>query len=122
MNNVYVECICSHMVITCFDLSLLVNGNVHYGGAGSPGSRPVDTVVTYNCNTGFTLTGGSTRTFGVMECGVDQIQLVSVRKCVCLLYESISIQKSRALIYSHRLIMELFPIMVDPLTSDLSTP
>ena len=76
MNNVYVECICSHIVITCFDLSSLVNGNVHYGGAGSPGSRPVDTVVTYNCNTGFTLTGGSTRT-----CGSDGMWSGSAPTC-----------------------------------------
>ncbi|XP_064386051.1 sushi, von Willebrand factor type A, EGF and pentraxin domain-containing protein 1-like [Halichondria panicea] len=63
-------------VITCFDLSSLVNGNVHYGGAGSPGSRPVDTVVTYNCNTGFTLTGGSTRT-----CGSDGMWSGSAPTC-----------------------------------------
>ena len=33
-----------------------------YGGAGSTNSRPVDTVATYTCDTGFTLDGDTTRT------------------------------------------------------------
>ncbi len=52
------------IVITCFDLTLLANGDIDYGGAGSPSSRPVNTVATYTCVTGYTLNGGSTRTCG----------------------------------------------------------
>ncbi len=57
------------IVIICSDLSSLVNGNVHYGGAGSSDSRPVDTVATYNCNTGYTLNGDST----TRTCGSDGV-------------------------------------------------
>ncbi len=48
--------------IACSDLPSLVNGNIDYSGAESPGSRPVDTVATYTCNSGYTLNGSSTRT------------------------------------------------------------
>ncbi len=52
-------------IVTCSDLPSLANGNIDYGGAGSPNNRPVNTVATYTCVTGYTLTGGSnTRTCG----------------------------------------------------------
>ncbi len=59
-NNVYVECV-PVPIVTCSDLPSLANGDIDYGGAGSPGSRPVDTVATYTCDTGYTLDGGTTR-------------------------------------------------------------
>ncbi len=64
-NNVYVECVPVPIVI-CSDLPSLTNGDIDYGGAGSPGSRPVDTVATFTCNTGFTLSvlSSTTRTCG----------------------------------------------------------
>ncbi len=62
-NNVYVECVPVPIVITCSDLILLTNGDIVYT-AGSPNSRPVDTVAIYTCVTGYTLNGGSTRTCG----------------------------------------------------------
>ncbi len=63
-NNVYVECVPVPIVITCSDLPSLANGIINYGGAGSTDSRPVNTVATYTCDTGYTLNGGSTRTCG----------------------------------------------------------
>ncbi len=61
-NIVYVECVPVPIEI-CSDLPSPTNGDINYGGGdGSTGSRPVDTVATYTCNTGYTLNGGSTRT------------------------------------------------------------
>ena len=75
-NIVYVECVPVPIVITCSDLPSLTNGNIDYGGAGSTDSRPVDTVATFTCNTGYTLNGGSTRT-----CGSDGVWSGSVPVC-----------------------------------------
>ncbi len=62
--NVYVECVPVPIVI-CSDLPSLADGTINYGGAGSTNSKPVDTVATYTCNTGYTLNGGTTtRTCG----------------------------------------------------------
>ncbi len=48
---------------TCPDLTAPANGMISYNmGATSP--RPVDTVATYTCDTGYTLNGGTTRTCG----------------------------------------------------------
>ena len=44
----------------CSDLTMPSNGTVSYNG-GSTDSRPLYTVATYSCNTGYTLSGGSTR-------------------------------------------------------------
>ena len=44
----------------CSDLSMPSNGMVSYNG-GSTDSRPLYTVATYICNTGYTLSGGSIR-------------------------------------------------------------
>ncbi|XP_064386375.1 sushi, von Willebrand factor type A, EGF and pentraxin domain-containing protein 1-like isoform X2 [Halichondria panicea] len=63
-------------MITCFDLPSLTNGIINYGGAGSPGSRPVDTVATYTCNPGYTLNGDTTRT-----CGSDGLWSGSAPVC-----------------------------------------
>ena len=61
---VYVECVPVPIVI-CTDLPTLANGDdIDYGGAGSPDSRPVDTMATHTCNTGYTLSGDTTRTCG----------------------------------------------------------
>ncbi len=65
-NNVYVECVPVPIVITCSDLPSLANRDIDYGG-GSPGSRPVNTVATYTCVTGYTLSGGTT----TRTCGSD---------------------------------------------------
>ena len=48
-------------VTTCSDLTVLSNAMISYNG-GSPDNRPVDTVATYSCDTGYTFNGGSTRT------------------------------------------------------------
>ncbi len=45
--------------MACIDLMDIVNGHIE-----TIDNRPVDTVATYTCNPGFTLTGNSTRTCG----------------------------------------------------------
>ena len=45
----------------CSDLTMPSNGMISYSG-GSTDNRPVNTVATYSCDTGYTLNGGSTRT------------------------------------------------------------
>ena len=45
-------------IAVCSNLTL-INGNITYN-AGSPDSRPIGTTATYTCNTGYTLTGGTT--------------------------------------------------------------
>ncbi len=121
-NNVYVECVPVPIVITCSDLSSPTYGDIDYGG-GSTNSRPVDTVATYTCNTGYTLIGGSTRT-----CGSDGVWSGFPPFCqrkwnglctVCLLSVSSPIQVS-ALTYPHWPMGWLCTVM-DPLTTDLST-
>ncbi len=48
---------------TCSDLMVQPNGMISYSmGTASP--RPVNTVATYTCVTGYTLNGGNTRTCG----------------------------------------------------------
>ncbi len=44
----------------CFDLPPLMNGGITYTG-GLADSRPVNTIATYTCDNGYTLTGGSFR-------------------------------------------------------------
>ncbi len=44
---------------TCSDLTNLTNGIIDYN-MGAASLRPVDTVATYTCNTGYNLTGGTT--------------------------------------------------------------
>ena len=48
-------------VTTCTDLIRPSNTMISYNG-GSIDNRPVGTVATYSCDTGYTLYGGSTRT------------------------------------------------------------
>ncbi len=67
-NNVYFECVPVSIVITCSDLPTPTFGDIDYGGAGSTDNRPVGTVATYTCNTGYTLSGGITIT---RTCGSD---------------------------------------------------
>ncbi len=92
------------IVMTCSDLPSLANGDIDYGCAGSPDSRPVNTVATYTCVTGYTVTRGSTRT-----CGSDGVWSGSAPVCrrkwnglctVCLLSVSSPIQLT-ALTYPH---------------------
>ena len=48
---------------TCPDLTVSANGMISYN-MGTASLRPVGTVATYTCDTGYTLNGGSTRTCG----------------------------------------------------------
>ncbi len=76
-NNVYVECVPVPIVI-CSDLPSLTNGDIDYGGGGSTNSRPVDTVATYTCTTGYTLSGVSSTT---RTCGSDGLWSGSPPTC-----------------------------------------
>ena len=50
---------CFHTEIAaCSDVALTINGDIVYTD-GSTDNRPVGTVATYTCNTGYTPTGGS---------------------------------------------------------------
>ena len=48
---------------TCSDLTPPTSGMIGYN-MGTVSLRPVNTVATYTCNTGYTLNGGNTRTCG----------------------------------------------------------
>ncbi len=48
---------------TCPDLIVPANGMISYN-MGIASLRPVNTVATYTCDTGYTLNGGTTRTCG----------------------------------------------------------
>ncbi len=60
---------------TCPDLTVPANGVIIYN-MGTASLRPVDTVATYTCVTGYTLNGGSTRT-----CGSDGVWSESAPTC-----------------------------------------
>ncbi len=45
---------------TCFDLPPLINGVIAYD-AGFADSRPINTIATFTCDNGYTLTGGNFR-------------------------------------------------------------
>ena len=51
----------SLIVVTCADLSLS-NGRVSYNTGSVNGGFPVDTVVSFHCNNGYSLSGSSSRT------------------------------------------------------------
>ncbi len=123
-NNVYVECVPVPIVITCSDLPSLTNGDIDYGGAGSTSSRPMDTVATHTCNTGYTLSGGST----TRTCGSDRMWSGLAPVCqrkwnelwtVCLLSVLSPIQLT-ALTYPHRPMGWLCTVL-DLLTTYLSS-
>ncbi len=107
---------------TCPDLTLPGNGMISYNmGTFSP--RPVDTVATYTCTTGYTLNGGSTRT-----CGSDGVWSGFAPDCqrkwnglytVCLLSVSSPMQLT-ALTYPHWPMGWLCTVL-DPLTTYLSS-
>ncbi|XP_064386107.1 E-selectin-like [Halichondria panicea] len=60
---------------TCPYLTVPANGRINYNmGTASP--KPVDTVATYTCNTGYTLDEGTTRT-----CGSDGVWSGSAPTC-----------------------------------------
>ena len=62
-------------IVICPDLLSLTNGTISYSD-GSTNSRPVDTLATYTCGTGYTLNGGNTRT-----CGSDGVWSGSAPTC-----------------------------------------
>ncbi len=104
-NNVYVECVPVPIVITCSDLPSLTNGIIDYSGAGSTDSRPVGTVATHTCDTGYAIIDGST----TRTCGSDGVWSGLAPTCqrkwnglctVCLLSVSSPIQLT-AVTYHH---------------------
>ncbi len=76
-NNVYVECV-PVPIVTCSDLPSLTNGDIDYGGGGSIDSRSVNTVATYTCDTGYTLSRLSSTT---RTCGSDGVWSGSAPVC-----------------------------------------
>ncbi len=50
----------SHVVITCPNVTLPVNGHINYNPSATP--RFEGTVVSYICNAGYTLVGSMTQT------------------------------------------------------------
>ncbi len=60
---------------TCSDLTVPANGMISYS-MGTVSLRPVNTVATYTCTTGYTLNGGTTRT-----CGSDGVWSGSPLTC-----------------------------------------
>ncbi|XP_064386390.1 sushi, von Willebrand factor type A, EGF and pentraxin domain-containing protein 1-like [Halichondria panicea] len=56
-------------MITCSALPSLANGIIDYSGAGSTDSRPVGTVATHTCDTGYAIIDGST----TRTCGSDGV-------------------------------------------------
>ncbi|XP_064386249.1 P-selectin-like isoform X2 [Halichondria panicea] len=59
----------------CSDLPSLTNGGITYTD-GSTDSRPINTIATYTCNNGYTLTGG-----GVRACQNDRTWSGSAQTC-----------------------------------------
>ncbi len=111
--GVYNKHNCKHMMCsdtvptepptTCSDLAVPANGVISYN-METTSLRPVKTVATYTCVTGYTLIGGSTRT-----CGSSGVWSGSPPVChrkwnglctVCLLSVSSPIQLT-ALTYPH---------------------
>ena len=45
---------------TCYDLPPLMNGGITYTN-GLTDSRPINTIATFTCDNGYTLTGGGVR-------------------------------------------------------------
>ena len=78
-NIVYVKCVPVPIVI-CFDLPLLTNGTIDYGGAGSNNRRPVNTVATYTCNPGYAIGGDTTRT---CRSGIYRVWTGFAPVCLC---------------------------------------
>ncbi len=60
---------------TCPGLTVSANGMISYN-MGTASLRPMDTVATYTCVTGYTLNGGTTRT-----CGSDGVWSGSAPTC-----------------------------------------
>ena len=58
LHCLFVECIVSHTA-NCRDLPSLTNGMIMYSD-GSTGNRPFISSAVHSCNTGYTLTGGTT--------------------------------------------------------------
>ncbi len=61
--------------LACNDLMDLINGGIAYD-MKTIDNRPVNTVATYTCNTGYTLIGELTRT-----CGSDGVWSASSQVC-----------------------------------------
>ncbi len=62
---------------TCFDLPPLMNGVITYT-AGPADSRPINTIATFTCDNGYTLTGGSFR-----QCLNDGTWSATAPTCQC---------------------------------------
>ncbi len=73
-------------ILICFDLRSLQNGAISYNG-GSTDIRPINTIATHICNTGYTLNiNGVSECVRMTENGVDQLQLVEVSVMVIILF------------------------------------
>ena len=106
----------------CSDLPPLMNGGITYTG-GLADSRPINTIATFTCDNGYTLTGGST----TRTCGSDGVWSGFAPRCqhkwnglctVCLLSVLSPIQLT-ALTYPYWWMGWLCTVL-DPLTTDLS--
>ena len=62
---------------TCSDLTNPTNGMINYNNMGTVSMRPVGTVATFTCDTGYILDGNPTRT-----CGSDGVWSVSAPICL----------------------------------------
>ena len=78
---VFVECMFT-ISGACSDLPRLMNGGITYNG-GLVDSRPINTIATFTCNPGFTLTGGST----TRTCGSDGVWSGTALTCQCKLVQ-----------------------------------
>ncbi len=77
MNKCYaVECVFT-ISGACSDLPLLMNGDITYE-AGVVDSRPINTIATFTCDNGYSLTGGSFRV-----CQNDGTWSGTVPTCQC---------------------------------------
>ena len=63
ISHTTVDAVTNPLPTTCPDLIAQTNGMIGYN-MGTAGLRPVATVATYTCDTGYTLNGGTTRTCG----------------------------------------------------------
>ena len=119
VHNLYSTLNCTS--VTCSDLPSLTNGDIDYGG-GSTNSRSVDTVATYTCDTGYTLTGGSTRTCvsGGWSGSAPTCQSKWNGLCTVYLLSVSSPIQLTALTYPHWPMGWLCTVL-DPLTTDLSS-
>ena len=80
VNCLFVECMFT-ISGPCSDLPPLMNGGITYE-AGAVDSRPINSIATYTCDNGYTLTGGSFR-----QCQNDGTWSGSALTCQCKLIQ-----------------------------------